>query len=341
MRLCVLALVVFALNANPIVVEVINEFQVAPYDSERVELRYLQSSALDTVFSDNHPLFNIAVGTPAGQALIDANLYLSGIEPTVIDRAVLTGNFGLPDDSGFVSIGLFDDSIRYPADAPAPPVYWSAAKFHCYTYVWNEYYLISDWYLDATPTFGAPNDDYPGCIASGYVYDLSSQPLSGARVTATVFNTAAYVFPPMPYYTCCTTSTAVNGAYSFDSLLPCWYEIVVCADGHLPDTQVVGQLCWIAPVANINFYLPTGIAEYGEHNARNRSRVYPNPFYDYLHITLSEPVGSVDIYDVTGMRMRRINNENKSTDFVVDCADLPRGIYFIALKEQKLKIIKL
>jgi len=55
---------------------------------------------------------------------------------------------------------------------------------------------------------------------------------------------------------------------------------------------------------------------------------------------MREPTTHIDIYDVTGKLMQRVDNESMNTDLSVDCADLPRGIYFMALKEQKLKVIK-
>jgi hypothetical protein len=343
-------MMVFGLNANPIVIEVINEFQVAPYDSERVELRYLQSAALDTIFTETFNLYNTEVLTPAGVAYVDTNVFLTGMGQTVIDRSVLMGIFGLPDDTGYVAVIFTEpisDSIFYPGHAntwgwaPAPPCYYSAAKFHCYAYIWNEYCQISDWYIDSTPTFGAPNDDYPGCILSGSVYDTDNQPLYDACVTAVVVEQAISIFPPLPYYSFCTTFTAVDGSYSFDSLLPYFYDIQVSANGYMPDTQYwVGMLCCTAPIINVDFFLQTGIAENGEYDLPTGPFVRPNPFRSVLNIAMHEPIRHIDIYDVTGKLIRRIENQNLSTDLKVDCADLPRGIYFVALKEQKLKVIK-
>lgn len=350
MKWCTLPVIVCFLSANPIVIEVINEFQVAPYDSERVELRYLQSAALDTLFTETFDLYNTEVLTPAGVAHVDTSIFLTGMGQAVIDRSVVTGVFELPDDTGYVAVifaELIGDSMFYPGHAttwccaPAPPIDWSAAKFHCYAYVWDEYYLISDWYIDSTPTFDAPNDDYPGCFVSGYVYDIYSQPLAEACVTAVVVESSFSVFPPLPYHTCCTTFTATDGSYSFDSLLPYYYDIQVSANGYMPDTQYwVGRLCCTAPITNVNFYLQTGIAENRAHDICADPFARPNPVHSVLHITMREPIRNIDIYDVTGKLMQRINNEGMNTDLSVDCTYLPRGIYFVALKDQRLKVIK-
>jgi hypothetical protein len=272
------------------------------------------------------------------------------MEQVVIDRSILTGIFELPDDSGYIAIhspspyGL--DSIFYPGHAttwccaPVPPYNCSAAKFHVYGYTWFEYILISDWYIDSTPTFGAPNDDYPGCAISGCVYGNNNQPISGARVTAITADYAATTFPPFEYHTCCTTYTLSDGSYCFDSLLPYYYYVDVYSNGYLPDTQSTGRLCCTDPLTNFDFFLQTGIAENTENELAAFS-VQPNPFRNVLHITLREPIERVEIYDVTGKLMRRVDNVNLSSDLSVDCADLPRGIYFVALKDQKLKVIKL
>jgi len=204
-----------------------------------------------------------------------------------------------------------------------------------------EYWLIADWYIDATPTFGSPNDDYPGCLLSGYVYDLYNQPLVDACVAATVVDEEFSVFPPLPYHTCCTTFTAIDGSYSFDSLLPWCYDIHVSATGYIPDTQSwVGPLCNTAPVTNLDFFLQPGIAENQKHEVSSGSFTRPNPFQSALYVTMHEPVRHIDIYDVTGKLMQRVENQHLSTEVKVDCADLPRGIYFVALREQKLKVIK-
>ncbi len=345
MKWCILFVMVIALNANPVAVELINEFQVAPYDSERVELRYLSSSAWDTVFTTNISLSNTPVSTPAGVAYVDTNIFIVGNEQVVIDRSVLTGDFWLPDDSGFVSFDDLYQSVYYPGPAtpwqpaPTPPSYYSTAKFHCYI-LNGEYQLMTDWYIDPTPTPGAPNDDYPGCIVTGMVFDVLDEPLSGALVTATITDYASGTFPELPVYINRTTYTDIDGSYILDSLLPSHYDICVAANGHMPDTQNVGRLYCMQPVTGVNFYLSTGIAENSEHEAVLGSFVRPNPFRSALHITMRDPVERIEIYDVTGKLMRRIDNERMETYLSVDGQDLPRGVYFVALREQRLKVIK-
>ena len=346
MKWCILFVMVVALNANPVHVELINEFQVAPYDLERVELRYLEGSPWDTVFGGvNISLENTPVSTPAGVAYVDTNIAIVGNAEVSIDRSVLTGDFWLPDDSGFVSFDDLYHSIYYPAPtanwqhAPTPPPYYSTAKFHCYV-LNGQYHLMTDWYIDPTPTPGAPNDDYPGCIVSGFVFDNLDEPLPGALVTATITNLASATFPEMPVYAHRIAYTDMDGSYILDSLLPSYYDICVASNGHLPDTQNVGSLRCLEPVTGINFYLTVGIAENNEHEAAMGSFVQPNPFRSAMHITMHDPIKRIEIYDVTGKLMRRVDNEGMDNHLSVDCQDLPRGVYFVALREQKLKVIK-
>jgi len=350
MKYCILLVMVIMLSANPVMVEVVNEFQVAPYDSERVELRYLEGMTYDSLFTIVFPLQNYVILTPAGTAYIDTNIAMPGLEPIMIDRSVLSGDFGLPDDSGYIKLVDFYDSLFYPGPltvwqhAPTPPDFSSACKFHCYLFRtdYYEYWLISDWYIDATPTFGAPNDDYSGCLVSGHVYGPYNEALAGACVTAVIVGEEYSMFLPLPYPTCCTTYTAFDGAYSFDSLLPYYYDIQVSASGFVPDTQYsVGKLYSTVPTTNVDFFLQPGIAENQESKVLMGSFVRPNPFHVSFNITMREPVQHIDIYDVTGKLARRVDNQSLDTDVTVDCADMPRGIYFVALREQKLKVIKL
>ncbi len=341
-------------NANPIMTRIINEFQVAPSNSERIEFHYLVTPVQDTLISDSISLLNTTLITPGGTSLVDTALYLEGTGYAIIDTSILSGNFGLPDDSGFITTydggGFYPfwDSISYPNEASTPPAHYSAAKFHC-RYWYQElpitwYLFMEDWYIDLTPTFGLPNDDYPGCTISGHVYDYYGQPLSNARVTATAqedwYEDGGIVNPPQ-YHKSCTTYTASDGSYSVDSLLPWQYYVDVWANGYVPDTQLTGTLRCTEPITNLDFYLLIGITEDREHQNILRSYVYPNPFFKDLNIKLAKPHPHIEIYDVTGKLYARILNRNLSSHIRIDGTNLSRGIYFISVPGQKIKIIKL
>jgi hypothetical protein len=115
---------------------------------------------------------------------------------------------------------------------------------------------------------------------------------------------------------------------------------MVFIDGYIPDTQDVGRLCCTDPVTNLDFNLQTAVNEGTQRDVVGGFFAYPNPFHSALHITMFDPVERIDIYDVTGKIVQRIDNERMDAYLTVDCQDLPRGIYFVALREKKLKVIK-
>jgi hypothetical protein len=108
----------------------------------------------------------------------------------VIDRSNTTGVFSLGDDSDYIRLSLRDNSdfyLRYP-DNPlrnrsgswAPPPGTSASIFQWWEWEWGIWWDEYTWYVDGTPTFGAPNDDTLGGI-TGYVYGDDST-INGATV---------------------------------------------------------------------------------------------------------------------------------------------------------------
>lgn len=333
------------LLANPIYEVIINEFQVAPSDSERVELRYFRSATTDTLYTGYYPLQNVQFLTPAGQSYIDTPIYLPGMGYTVIDTSFLTGNFALPDEYGFLQafggsfMGL-RDSLPYPQYVPTPPLNCSASKFHFYYWDMGGYNLCADWYVDSTPTFGTDNDDYPGCSISGYVYSSSGSPIADARVIATATG-YSYIINTPPYYKSCTTYTAIDGSYLIDSLLPWYYRVKVFATGYQPDSQLTNWVCWKNPSTNLNFYLQVGIKESFVLNSTPNIVILPNPFSHNLEIFTSVPVSQIDIYDVSGNRIMEYRNINSLKYLKLDTRSLPSGIYFIQTSGAIIKRVKL
>jgi len=334
-------------HANPIITEIVNEFQIAPASSEQVEFRYFAYPAQDTVINDTIPLINIPIITPPGTSFVDINLYLPGMGYVIINESILSGEFGLPDDSGFIDIPFFEiHPIDYPQDVPTPPIYCSTAKFHCWywfqelPYTW--YILMVDWYIDSTPTFGQPNDDYPGCLVAGHVYDYNGQPLSNARVTATAWESwsdgGGFINPPQ-YHTCCTTYTATDGSYLIDSLLPWQYYVSVYADGYIPDTKLTPYLRCTEP-STLDFHLLLGIAEDEHQQNIAQAYAFPNPFFTELNVVLGKPCPSIEIYDVTGKLCMRTENPHSHKHIDIDGSHLAAGIYFLSVPGQKIKIVK-
>ncbi|MEO0161110.1 MAG: carboxypeptidase regulatory-like domain-containing protein [candidate division WOR-3 bacterium] len=344
-RYLIISIMAIMLGANPIYEVIVNEFQVAPTDSERIEFRYFRSASLDTIYPDSFPLLNTQLFTPAGQSFIDTQIYLPGMGYKVIDFSMLSGNFSLPDDTGFIKTrgGNFMalwDSIPYPQWAPTPPTHYSCAKFHFYYYDLGGYNLGWDWYLDSTPTFGADNDDYPGCLISGHIYDASGNPLENARVIATATYYATIINTP-PYYKTCTTYTAVDGSYSIDSLLPWVYWVKASAPGYQTDSQLTGHVNWAHPCTNFNLYLGVGVEERIGSNRDEKLKVFPNPFHRKLLIVTTQPTTKLMLYDGAGRCILKKEKLLPTTHFEIDVNALPKGVYFIQTMNGRFKGIKL
>ncbi|MEO0184546.1 MAG: hypothetical protein ABIL22_02010 [candidate division WOR-3 bacterium] len=354
--------------SNPIAMEVINEFQTATSDSQRIEFRFFQIPAYDTLFSDQ-PLLNGMIATPGCTAYIDTNIILPGCGYAVIDTSVLTGNFSLPGDSGLIKTELpyCWDSICYPCSSfswkhliiPAPPAGASAAKYHCWLFDSTEgYWLITDWYIDYTPTFGFDNDDYPGCNISGYVCESGSgPPIPGAMIEA--------ILPPYyqvcnyePYYIACTTYTQSDGLYSLDSLLPLHYYISVSASGYQSMYDTTPVLHTLRPLTGFNFYL-LGVEEDNTGQSLNTNgpglKVYPVMFsktvtieFQVLTKVREQNKNDLRIYDITGRLIRQWNFETIDQRYQVvwNGTDnfgkvVPKGIYYICFRGSKTKVIKI
>jgi hypothetical protein len=335
----------FIVNANPIIRHVINELQVAPFDSQRVELHYFEREAADTIYGDTIPLINTPFLTPAGSSYVDTNIYFAVDSYVVIDQSVLSGSFVLPYDSGYISTYhdyWYLDSVVYPDDVPGPPYNASVARFHCFCYdsTWYPpWKLIDDWYIDSTPTFGHKNDEYPGCIITGHVYDYVGSPLSDAQVTAWIDEVGFVIYNPPQYSKCCTTFTDSLGTYFLDSLLPCRYYVGVYAEGFVPDTQISIDLKCATP-DTINFVLQLGIAENRSNDHIAETYIFPNPIRNSFNIILSKPSPNIEIYDVTGKLQLNIENKSGSNKISIDCSLFSKGVYFIAIDKEKFKVIK-
>ncbi len=270
----VLVIMSVFVSANPILIKVVNEYQIAPENSERIEFKVFESPATDTIF-DSLDLYNANIYTPAGNAIINTHLIIPHNGYLAVDSSDMIGPFDLTDSAGFFKISLgWRDSVTYPTLQPTPPSGYSTAFFHGFGYVPMEgYFFFGDWYVDASPTLGSPNDDYPGCIINGHVYDASAQPIYGAQI---IVNATEYILPGPPFYRSCTTYTASDGSYAIDSLLPTCFWVKVVGSSYYPDSHYTNQLHCLTPTT-VNFYL-TGAAETTPDGAIAALTVAPNPF---------------------------------------------------------------
>jgi hypothetical protein len=181
-------LVAFAtiLSANPVIAVALSEIQTAPDSLERIEFHnYEGVNGLN--------LSGAELVTRAGTAVIDSGVVIyPETSYVVIDSTNTTGVFSLGDDTDDVRLVMHGTTLfrlRYPANpfrsyssSWAPPPGTSASILQ-----WTESGSddwIYTWYIDATPTFGEPNDDTFGGI-TGYVYGDDSVPVDGATIRMT------------------------------------------------------------------------------------------------------------------------------------------------------------
>lgn len=208
-------------------------------------------------------------------------------------------------------------------------------------------WMLKDWYIDYTPTFGYENDDYEGCHVSGYVYGDGS-PISGAQVTAKVHYP---IYTPHPFYDQCTTYTAPDGLYAFDSLLPCSFWIKVNAAGYNVDSQLTDPLHSIEPLTNFNFTL-VGILDNTITDLPPVLNIHPNPFTQKTEISYESTASRLQakIFDVSGRLIKKISlltfDFSLPTSVVWDGTNdyghnVAPGVYFVLLPGRRIKVIKL
>jgi hypothetical protein len=192
--------------------------------------------------------------TSAGTATIDSGVVLQDSNDfVVISRENTTGTFSLCDSADTVFlVGLGDvEPYAYGSYGWTPPALMSAAIFAHWEGVWPYEYLARCWYLDSTPTLGAPNDDRYGGIA-GRVLDRFGQPLENCWVRfqnahgnggAPCDSTGRYVMSPLG------PGKYEVSARSDSTYLPVYY----------PESVSIGVNGWRDSI-NMTMY-PTGVAE--------------------------------------------------------------------------------
>ncbi len=166
--------------ANPFIETLISEFQTAPDSLERIELHAIPSYM-------SVELGGWTITTNAGTATINPGMILPYNGYVTIDRTNTTGIFSLNDVSDTIKLrdnqGHWLDAVCWPKllawwrNAPAPPYGGSSAIYRS-----NTYWVETNWYIDSTPTFNAPNDDWSSI--SGRILNQGGQPVRFAYVCA-------------------------------------------------------------------------------------------------------------------------------------------------------------
>jgi hypothetical protein len=242
--------------ANPFVVEFFSEVQTAPDSLEFLEIHPY-----------NWPYYPMDLGgcmivSGADTARVDSGVVLwDETDYVVLDHSNTHGNLRLPDDSGSVTLfspcgdtvwTLFypDGPYQYSSDVVwSPPEGMSCAIYQGWT-PWPDPYDYYVWYVDSTPTPGAPNDDTLGGI-SGRVLDQNSQPLNEAWVTLSFPRGHAHVY------------TSTDGTFEFRPLGPGTYWLTAQKTGYLsgcyPESVCIGANEHRGGI-NILLY-PAGIVE--------------------------------------------------------------------------------
>lgn len=336
------AVIALTLFANPQVERIINEFQTNTSGYELMEFH--------PTFMGGESLRNLPVATIAGTALIDTSIYLPNNGYVLIDESMLYGPFALPSDTGFIRIYVdywFQDSIFYPIFDSLPGATSSAAKFSwTIGYDIIDEYLIQDWYIDHSPTFGFQNDDYRGCRVSGTVLG-NGVPLANANLSAVATDSSPSI-PESLYFRKSTTSGA-DGSYSFQYLFPIDFDITASAPGYTYQSLRTPRLHSMDPLTDFNFELyQTGVDNRDDAGRPVSFTISGNPFREKIDVKLiSSRVSDeypVKIFDVS---CRLVRSLPVRTNFVSwDGRDeygrrVNPGIYFMLLPNVRIKLIKI
>uniref|UniRef100_A0A7V3VUM8 T9SS type A sorting domain-containing protein n=1 Tax=candidate division WOR-3 bacterium TaxID=2052148 RepID=A0A7V3VUM8_UNCW3 len=341
---CILCALPLFLTGNPLLTNVINEFQTDTILGQKIELGLIN-------YGWEIPLYGTIVTTPGGVAHIDTAISIPPYGFAVIDTSVLSGQFYLPLNNGYIQVyqqDYFIDEVRYSdtlhSPILSPPMSTSASRI---IFIRSNNEPRIDWYIDTTPTIGGPNDDYPGCVIDGYVY-LNNTPIAGAMVTANLYEGFQN---PGSFYTSCTTYTNTSGFYSFDSLLPARYWMTASFGNHTPNGELTPILSALWP-RRINFhFIGSEEKHLTNQNFSEAFSVSPNPSRGMMiikciiHDRDMAQNPSLVIYDAMGKIVRCFNHLStihhngglSSYQVIWDGTDnsgciLPAGIYFINLE---------
>jgi len=321
-----LTMLVAVSTANPTMEYFLSEIQVAPDSLERVEVHMYSRERQYPI-----DLSGCQIVTRAGVATIDSGIALhDSTDFVVISHENTTGIFSLGDSADSIELaglGYDIDVYVYGGSGWAPPAGMSATVYAHWEGIWPDEYVVCQWYLDSTPTFGAPNDDRYGGIA-GRVLDRFGRPL---RWCLAWFRNATG-----SAYACCDTT----GRYIMSPLGPGTYQVSAQSDStYLPayysDSVSIGVNGWRDSV-NITMY-PVGVSE-GQRGAtrqdflrqRGRSLVLTADRLGTALVTVYDNLGRVRVSE----KVTLVSGGNQLT-----LPHLSSGVYFASCRfgERTLK----
>jgi len=316
--LALLIVLTAVLSANPTMEYFISEVQVAPDSFERVELHMYSHERQYPV-----DLSGWQIVTNAGVATIDSGVVLEDSSSfAVISHENTTGTFSLGDSADSISLTGGDcEPYVYGNDGWTPPAGMSASAYTFWAGMYPDLYLVCEWYLDATPTFGAPNDNHDGGIA-GRVLDRFGQPLPWCTVTFRNQNGHASV-----------GCDSTDGHYYTYPLGPGTYQVSARSDStylptDYPDSVTIVADEWRDSI-NMTMY-PAGVAD-ERHGPGHRTLLRQRG--RTLVLNADRPgTALVRVYDNLGrVRMsEKVTFSSGSNE--VALTDLKSGVYFASCR---------
>jgi hypothetical protein len=312
--------------ANPVFISYINEIQTAPESLQRIEIHTTPFPGAGANLS------GYWIKTRAGIATINQGTIIPYTGFITIDSTNTSGIFHLNTITDTITIysnnNYILQSVIFPAQpvgedlAPAPPFGGSVCLYRSPYYYFIEWDKIN-WYIDSTPTFDEPNDDWSSI--SGTILNAQGQPASGLFVDASGQNGDMCGFSDTAgHYDICGLG---QGKY----WLTVWIGYGVFA-GNYPESVYVG---YSQNVPNININLPlNGIEQTTKLLQSDFTFITPNPFYNNAKISFVLPFETevlIKLFDIRGDFLKTILNQklNAGQHQIRLNLSLVPGVYFL------------
>ena len=318
--LSLLAGMAFFVQANPRLLTLINEYQIAPIP--RVELHsypYLGGPPMS--------LTGWTLTTSLGTATILPGHFLDSLHFTVIDPDSVSGTLQMNPLADSIILrdasGNGREKVYWPNwDGLPGPVAGSSSMLYRWTQWWDPCTgqplpIPTDaayWYQDATPTFGVFNYAHPTGTLGGYVRRTNGEGIGNATVKARGDSgyTAAKTL---------TCKTGPNtGGYSMYAVPPGFYQLWVKASGYDSVRLILPVEVRRGQNTRADIYLsPSGVeARPGSRSvletAFTLEPCVPNPARKETRIAFSLNAPSkivLAIFNLSGRRLRTLLNEER------------------------------